>query len=260
MVIVTGTKRSGTSMWMQILAAAGLPMLGDEFPERFSRLTDANPAGFWESRLRRGVYFATNPDPATRVYLHPDDTRLHALKVFVPGLVRTDQAFLYRVIATVRPWREYVTSMRRLHDLEDEALLDDSADVVDRREARRGRVPPELQWWRELFVLLRDRATRRYPFHLVTYDRLLEDPDREIRRVLDWIGEGDPEPAIAAVRPELRTQDTPEVDTDVVDAEAIALFDALYGALHADEELSGDLIRALNALDARLREEPSTGG
>ena len=37
MVIVTGTRRSGTSMWMQILQAAGLPIVGEledsvEFP------------------------------------------------------------------------------------------------------------------------------------------------------------------------------------------------------------------------------------
>ena len=32
MIIVTGTKRSGTSMWMQILAAAGLPVFGEAFP------------------------------------------------------------------------------------------------------------------------------------------------------------------------------------------------------------------------------------
>ena len=32
MLFVTGTKRSGTSMWMQVLRAAGLPVIGTEFP------------------------------------------------------------------------------------------------------------------------------------------------------------------------------------------------------------------------------------
>jgi len=31
-IVVTGTKRSGTSMWMQVLGAAGLPVVGDAFP------------------------------------------------------------------------------------------------------------------------------------------------------------------------------------------------------------------------------------
>lgn len=67
MVVVTGTWRSGTSLWMQVLQAAGLPVIGDRFPKRFAALRQANPAGFWESRLRTGIYYATNPDRETGV-------------------------------------------------------------------------------------------------------------------------------------------------------------------------------------------------
>ena len=35
MIFVSGTKRSGTSMWMQVLRAAGLPVLGEAFPTAF---------------------------------------------------------------------------------------------------------------------------------------------------------------------------------------------------------------------------------
>lgn len=256
MVVVTGTKRSGTSMWMQILAAAGLPVLGDRFPARFQGLTAANPEGFYESRLRLGVNWTTNPDRQTGVYLHPEDTRLHGLKVFIPGLVRTDQAFLYRVIATVRPWREYVASIRRLQTLEDEALrAQDPPGLEDKlagRAARRAQLPPELEWWKEMYSLVRDIATRRYPVHLVSYARLLQEGQDEVREVLGWIGEGDVEAAVAAIRPELQTQGATELVGVSVDAEAVAVFDDLYAAIHQDRLLRPELIRRMNALHTRF--------
>src|SRR5688500_18403904 len=112
MIIVTGTKRSGTSMWMQILRAAGFPTLGEAFPRDWARtIRQANPEGFYESPLRTGIYYATNPNPRTGAYLFPQSTRRTAVKVFVPGLVRSDMAFVDRVIATMRNPREYVHSL-----------------------------------------------------------------------------------------------------------------------------------------------------
>ncbi len=257
MIVVTGTKRSGTSMWMQALQAAGLPVLGDRYPTRFKKLKAANPAGFWESRLRAGVNWTTNPDPETGVYLHPEDTRLHALKVFIPGLVRTEHTFLHRVIATVRPWREYVRSLERLHALEDEAIAATGGDKAEERlrdrALQRARRPPELEWWEELYSLIRDSSVRRYPTHLVTYDHLLEHAEHELREVLAWIGEGDLDAAVATIRPELRTQHQPEVQPTVVDAEAVRVFDAVYGAIHGERRLEPGLVRQMNALHERLR-------
>ena len=92
MVVVTGTKRSGTSLWMRMLIEAGLPSIGEAFPTVWGdSIRDANPHGFFESRLRRGIWFATNPDPRTGAYLHAGPTRLHAVKVFVPGVIRTER-------------------------------------------------------------------------------------------------------------------------------------------------------------------------
>jgi hypothetical protein len=86
MIIVTGTKRSGTSMWMQILKAAGYPILGDAFPYNWEHtIRDANREGFYESHLRRGIYHATNPHPRTGLYLRPDETRLTAVRYSCPA-------------------------------------------------------------------------------------------------------------------------------------------------------------------------------
>ena len=120
MIVVTGTKRAGTSMWMQILVAAGFPHVGTPFPGNWGEsIRDANPAGFYESLLRQGVFHATNPDPRTGRFVRPSQVERHVVKVFVPGLVRTDFGYIGRVLATMRPWREYVASLRRLFAIED---------------------------------------------------------------------------------------------------------------------------------------------
>lgn len=134
MIIVTGTKRSGTSMWMQLLQAAGFAPIGDAFPRNWeTTLKDANPGGFWESELRRGIFYETNPDPKTGTYLFPEQTERHAVKVFIPGLLKTDRAFISKVVATIRPWRQYLGSVHRLYAIErktQEAARKDSSSPL----------------------------------------------------------------------------------------------------------------------------------
>lgn len=243
MLIVTGTMRSGTSMWMQILVAAGFEVIGEKFPRDWAdSLAAANPDGFYESELVSGIYYRTNPHPVSGAYLFPERTRSHLVKVFIPGLIRTDVAFIDRVVATMRPWREYASSVARMERIA-------GGDVG-------GSLPPELRWWTENFALVRDLATRRYPIHVTAYDRLLDDPVREIREVLSWIGAGDPEAAIAAVRPQRRTQGTGNRVGPVsseLDGAHLAVFDALYERVRHGEPLSAAFVDELNATDRALR-------
>ncbi len=245
MILVTGTMRSGTSMWMQILIAAGFPHIGDAFPEPWGPgLRDANPRGFYESQLVGGVYHATNPHPETGAYLFPEQTRAHVTKVFIPGLVRSDLAFVDRVVATVREWRAYAASMARMR-----ALLgaDRERDLFD--------VPlsPALRWWVENYGLIRDIATRRYAAHVTTYERLLADPAGEIGTVLKWLDVPDKlDDAVAVVEPSLRTQaDAPTPDD--LEPEHVRTFDDLYATLHEGRDLTPALVDQLNQTDAALR-------
>ena len=178
MVIVTGTKRSGTSMWMQLLTAAGFPPIGDAFPRNWeTTLKDANPGGFWESELRRGIYYETNPDPKTGTYLFPEQTAGHAVKVFVPGLIKTDRAFIGKVIATVRPWRQYLSSVNRLYAIERDAKEAARKDTSNRLPPAVA-MSPIIEWWVENFSLISDIVTRRYPFYMVAYDSVLDAPSQ----------------------------------------------------------------------------------
>lgn len=219
MILVTGTERSGASLWMQILAAAGFPVLGE------------GPAG---SHFRNGIYYATNPNADTGEYLLPEQVEHHAVKVRIPGLVRTDRAYIGRVIAMVRDHREYVASTEALHAVEDVAT----------QEAPKTRLPAWLTWWGENYALVRDIAMRRYAVHVETHGRLVSEPERVIREVFAWVGRGDADAAVERVRPEPRAFDRPNVDG--VPPEVAEVFDALYAAIETRAGLTAALIQRLN--------------
>ncbi len=263
MIIVTGTKRSGTSMWMQLLNAAGFPPIGNAFPRNWEKtIKEANPGGFWESELRSGIYYRTNPDPKTGVYLFPENTRRHAVKVFIPGLIKTDRAFIDKVVATVRPWRQYVRSLSRLYAMEREA----------QSEARKKResdlpdpvfMPPIIEWWVENFSLFSDIVTRRYPFYMIAYESVLEDPDKTVQDVFRWLGDGDVEAAIAQVQPALRTQKDASHDTAIdeeseIEPEVVEVFDALYDVVRNQTPLEQSFVDQLNEANQRLSKRIET--
>jgi len=248
MLIVTGTPRSGTSMWMQILVAAGFEAIGEPFSGDWSALLKAaNPDGFWESQLIGGVYHRTNPHPLTGNFLFPEQTKFHAVKILIPGLVRSDLAYIDRVIATVREWREFAASRERLRELNRTAIGLETHELLMRHE-----LPPVLEWWIDNFGLLRDIATRRYAAHVCSYQALLEDPEREIAAVIGWLGRGDARKAVAAIKPERRTvreqPPTPDIEPEIA-----SVFDELYDHVHRGKPLSAAFLGELNQTDARLR-------
>jgi hypothetical protein len=247
MLIVTGTKRSGTSLWMQILIAAGIPHFGEAFPRDWENtLKEANKEGFYESMLRAGIYYATNPHPKTGAYFFPEQVEGHCVKVFIPGLVRTDRAFIGRVIATVREWREHEASLLRLNAMEDA----DRASAGGDETAPPERMPPALEWWAENFSLVRDISIRRYPVHAQSYDGLLRDPERVIRETIAWVGRGDAEKALAQPKPERRTFQRPSSSS--VPSEVAEVFDELYAAIDQRQELPQSFLLKLNETNERL--------
>jgi len=115
----------------------------------------------------------------------------------------------------------------------------------------------------ENFSLISDIVTRRYPFYMVAYDSVLEEPDRSVRGVFEWLKFGDVEAAIAQVERSLRTQD--EVADDlareeegVFEPEVIEVFDQLYQVVRAQEPLTQAFVDRLNETNERLSERIQT--
>ena len=204
MIVVTGCKRSGTSLWMQILVAAGFPYIGKPFSKNWEdSIFKANPNGFYESIFRRGINFTNNPHPTKGVFVPFMQTQIHATKIFIPGLIRTDFSYLHRVIATIRHYKEYYYSLKRLDAIELEFMQvlpqekknsqqSLGLSLEELRELRKNPLHPVIEWWQDNYLLIRDFSSRRYPFHCVAYDRLLESAEDIIPKTLSWCYNGLP--------------------------------------------------------------------
>ncbi|MCX4240851.1 hypothetical protein [Paraliomyxa miuraensis] len=253
MIFVSGTKRSGTSMWMQVFQAAGLPILGKAFPRNWGtgHLRDANPDGFYETLLRGGVYYRTNPHPQTGKYFLPEHVVGYAVKVFVPGVIRSERAYIEYLVANIREWREYEASIERLYAMEAKSREEQRAKGVEVEEPFN--FPPAYEWWMENFALVRDISLRKYPALLQTYDQVLEDPERTIGKVLRTIGHGDVEAGVAAVKPENRTQTRPESSS--MEAKLAQVFDDLYAAIYEGKGIGNALLKTLNDTNIALLPE-----
>ena len=265
MILVIGTKRSGTSLWMQILVEGGFPHIGEAFPGPWEKsIREANPKGFYESAFRQGVFYATNPNPQTGEFLFPDAVQGHVVKVFIPGLVRTDYAYIGKVVATMRHWREYAASLARLYALEDAWLAEHPREGMTGEQTvawarkHRGDRPPAVDWFLENYDLVRDVATRRYAVNLCSYESLLADPEAMITRVFGWLGRGDPKAALQAVDRGLhrtrRASEPAPVDPGVR-AESLQVFEDFYDAVHRTQSLDRALLQKLNETYHRIEDE-----
>lgn len=255
MIVVTGTKRSGTSMWMQMLQAAGFPVVGDAFPHAWKNtIADANPRGFWESPWRKGINWQTNPDPNTGVYVPAAVVARHAVKIFPPGVVRTEREYLGSVIVCVRNWREYSRSISRLYEMERAGKERLRGEPVPMRRT----IPPVLEWWDENFALVRDIATRQYRARFVSYNAVLTSPEERVADLIGWVGGGDHRAAIAAIEPQLRTQQMAASFDAAADGECgldvaqIAVLDAFYQTVDLSQPFSPVLLDAMNQLHREL--------
>jgi hypothetical protein len=255
MILVSGTKRSGTSMWMQILRTAGFPVWGEAFPRDWGEsIRAANPRGFFESSLRRGVYEKTNPDPRTGHYLAPHATRRLAVKVFARGIVRTERVYLDHVIASMRPIAEYVGSVERLYQME--------RDHRARRHGARANLPGSevlhmpsaLEWWHHNYMLVRDSEARRYAISFVSYDAVLRAPEQHVPSLLGKLGPCDLAAGLACIDARLRTQKAgapADMPADFTPAQCAA-FEELYGCVDQGLPFGPSRMRAFAAIDAEL--------
>lgn len=180
MIIVSGTGRSGTSIWMHALAEAGVPIIGERYPLDWEESLQAfNTDGFYESTLRAGINFSTNRDPFTGDQVDPVRHRGHAVKVFTSGLLRTERRYIGHVVYTTRHWRAFVRSAGRLLAADAPHTTLPLPDVATLAEA----------WFRENLLVILDASARAYHLLPVSFERTLEDPRGQCHRVGEYLGQ-----------------------------------------------------------------------
>lgn len=245
-------------MWMQIFKAAGYAVHGEAFPRDWGRtIREANRAGFYESGLRTGIYFATNPNPKSGGYLSPHETRELVVKVFASGLVRSDLAFVDKVVLSMRSVREYRASLERLYALEREskrAIMEREGPPVDDALFAIERIPPGLEWWHDNYTSICDAQTRGYPLRMVSYAAVLAEPERWVRAVLAWVGGGDVACAASKVEASMRTQrgEGAEGGASGLAPPVEALCDELYQRVHEQRPLDAAFMARLSSTHEEL--------
>ncbi len=160
--IASGLERSGTSLLMQILEAAGVPM---SFDTESRPPDDNNPRGYFEleggkiiSRLMSGAF--PLPDYRGRFI----KITAFGLKFLPPGR--------YRIIYTERNIEEVLDSMEKMARVQDK----------DREETRASFV--------KLNAMIKDSISKRDDVEalFVDYNRIVVDPKPEIRKIRDFLG------------------------------------------------------------------------
>ena len=220
--IVTGAKRSGTSMMMYLLREAGIPIGGFKFPirpetkngsvdqildrgcdflsdnhiQQQTEFTRHNINGYWEypSICGEGL------EVQHRFY---DGT---TIKVFAHALPNCHDALVDRVIYMIRNPRKVLRSRIQLGELaEDSDLLRLQALKMRQEKVR------AIQWLhhRELQRQAKQASEGTAADHsndnslpsfkIVIYEKLLNDPEGVLGSLLSWIGRGELSWAIKAV-------------------------------------------------------------
>lgn len=248
MIIVTGTRRSGTSLWMQILQQGGFRILGEKFPAHWKQHVEkANARGFFESTLVQGINYHTNPDPRSGAWIPPDKSADIAVKIFADGLVKTDYSYISRVVCSIRGWQECEASQSRMDEIIGRSMgsSDEKSD-----DAKAVQLPPGYSWWKAYFSLVRDMQTRRYPAAVFSYAGLLEKPEQTIAAAFEWLGGGNIAAAAGAVDSSMRTQSDiviPDVGHDYG-----AVFDELHDVLSNHQQISPAFFQKLEETDRKI--------
>lgn len=252
MILVSGASCSGTSLWMRILEAAGFAVLDPELSgEWASPIAATNPSGFHESSLRDGIYYKTNPHPRTGRYLRHDKTHHFAVTVSAQGVVRSDMAFLDRVVLSIRPFRQYVRSVSRRLEQERQAKSEEVGLALP--------VPPNiahaLRWWDDNLCVLRDSIVRGYPLRAIAHDTALGDADA-LADTLHWLRAPDVEAGLAQAEPQQGGQSgvwLEERDSFGLPSQATDVFDELYERVRSSRGLDADFIQRTKETDDLLQ-------
>ena len=183
--LVSGLPRSGTSLMMQMLAAAGLPAKTDG-----ARAADEdNPDGYleWEALKR----IATEP----QLFDEPGLDRL-AVKCVSALLPKLPARHHYRVLFMMRPVEEIAHSQQRMIARRGTAGMAGSLTEIQ----------AALQRHRDETLRYLNASPRTFAVLEVDYPSLVADPGPWVEKIAAFLGAAllpDPQAMVSAVRPEL---------------------------------------------------------
>jgi LPS sulfotransferase NodH len=182
-LIVSGLPRSGTSMMMKMLDAAGIPPMTDNF----RTADDDNPKGYYEfervKKLRQG-------DTAWL-----EEVEDKAVKIIAALLTHLPTDYEYRVLFMRRKMEEILASQNKmLENREEESQVSDQqmAELYNKHLRR-------VEAWME--------EQPNLTYLDINYNQLLENPTPQLQLVRDFLGSDlDLQKMAAVIDPDLYRQ------------------------------------------------------
>jgi hypothetical protein len=162
-IIVSGLPRSGTSLMMQMLQAANIPLLSDG-----QRVADEdNPVGYWELELVKKIKTDSS-------WLNNADC--HGVKIISPLMFELPDEHQYKVIVMKRAMPEVLASQRTM---------------MARREQQGSSMPDTLLtkvFQQQELKLSRWLTTQdNCRFIEVHYGQLISEPARQVDQLIDFL-------------------------------------------------------------------------
>ena len=180
-VVVSGLPRSGTSMVMKMLEAAGVPLVVDGIRSA----DEDNPKGYYEYEKVKNL--ARDPDKSWL-----EDARGKAIKIISHLLKELPPTNNYRILFIRRDHREVLASQSKMLGRRGE-----SSGVTDERMMKLF----EDDLWKVTYLL-----NRRAQFETLElrYDEVVRSAEQQARRISEFLGGGlEVEAMASAVDPQL---------------------------------------------------------
>ncbi len=177
-IVVSGLPRSGTSMTMQMLAAAGLPVVTDGV----RKAGEDNPKGYFEDERVLDLH----KDGVDRGWLR--DTRGGAVKIISFLLKHLPDTNNYKVIFMKRDLNEVLASQTKMLERRGEPSETSDEKMLELWKD---------QLWRANYLL---KHAPQFTVIEVAYRDAIDKPLEQARRISDFLGGGlDTEKMAAAV-------------------------------------------------------------
>ena len=160
MIVVTGLRRSGTSMLMQALKKAGFEIAGHKFAlDSTPRQIEANPNGFWEvGRITKDTGLT-------------DTINGEVIKIMFEVLSFSKPELIDKAIVIFRQPTRAIFSLMEHNQIEYESIFmaKQALDSVD-----------------SIFYLLKNKID----FKIVIYEEILENPREQMKDICEFLGKG----------------------------------------------------------------------
>jgi hypothetical protein len=174
-IVVTGLPRSGTSLMMQIFAKSNVQVMSDGQREKDIN----NPEGYYELEAVKAIVKDNS-------FLK--EAKGKVVKIVAPLPIFSDKSLKYKVVFMRRDMDEILRSQEKML----------SKDQTSEREKFRTIYEFHLNKTYKFF------KENNIPWLDMNYKDLVSDPEKEIRRLIDYCGlESGLEELAAVVKPEL---------------------------------------------------------